>query len=130
MRDLRCFLFGEAEKGPLCIPKVCKSVEELFVHFGQPPKESGGIFFAIQALYLGREVVYYRVKEEGYSFEDYFKGFMLLKEKQFGEEFAAIFLPGVGSRAILDEATPISNELKSFLVINHSDFYDYLTDFE
>ncbi len=130
MRELRCFLFGEAEKGPFCSPKLCKSLEELLAVFGQPPKESGGIFYAIQALFLGREIIFYRVKEEGYSFEDYYKGFLRLKEKEFGNELSAIFLPGVGSKAIIDEVTPISSELKSLLVINHKDFYDYLTDLD
>ncbi|MES2122361.1 MAG: hypothetical protein V4492_06245, partial [Chlamydiota bacterium] len=64
---LKIFLFGEAEKGDYCTPFVCKSLPQLADTFGNPPEESRGLMYAVQAILYERELIYFRVKEEGFS---------------------------------------------------------------
>ena len=75
------FLFGEAEKGDFCTPLVCKSFPQLAETFGNPPEESLGILYAVQALMFDRELIFFRVKEEGFSISDYMRGIKLLEKK-------------------------------------------------
>lgn len=74
------FLFGEAEKGDFCTPLRCKSLPHLAETFGNPPEESLGILYAVQALMFERDLIYFRVKEEGFSIQDYMQGIHLLKK--------------------------------------------------
>ena len=53
-------LFGESEKGRFHYPYFCKSLYQLADIFGNPPKDSLGLAFAIQALMYERFVIYFR----------------------------------------------------------------------
>ena len=123
-------LFGEAEKGDYQKPSLCGSVEQLLDLFGNPPIDSKGIFYAIQALLYQRSLLFFRVKEEGFSYEDYAFGLNLLKKQTLIPEFQAVCLPGVGSSEIIDAMEPICKIYHSLLIINESDFYDYLTEIQ
>ena len=124
---LRIFIFGEAEKGNYHIPICLHSLGQLLDHLGHPPKESLGIEYAVQSLLSAREVLFYRVKEEGFSHEDYIQGFSLLKNEGNTLNPSAICMPGVGDAELIDALSPICQKLRALLLISEKDFYDYLT---
>lgn len=122
-------LFGESEKGALETAYYCRSLRELFEYLGEPPNETQGLFFAVQTLLLGTPIIYFRVREEGISLEDYFFGLHLLRDASTTFiRLQAIFLPGVGSRELIDEGVTLCRERQSLLIVREADFYDYMTD--
>jgi hypothetical protein len=123
------FLFGEAEKGDYCTPHLCRSLPQLAETFGQPPEDTMGLFYAIQSLLYNKDIVYFRVKEEGFSLQDYKKGLRLLKVKESIPILSAIFIPGIGDHEIIEEVSDVCQVHKSLLVISQKDLYDYLTSF-
>lgn len=126
--DFRIALFGEAQKGDFQAAYLCKSVEELAHHLGEPPNtESKGISYAIQALLYKRDVIFFRVHEEGFSTQDYLRGLSLLENRKLVPSVTAICLPGVGNTQIIDATAPICQLHRSFLILTEKDLYDYLT---
>jgi hypothetical protein len=123
----RVFLFGEAEKGEFCTPHLCKSLPQLAETFGNAPEESLGILYAVQALMYERELIFFRVKEEGFSVPDYMRGIRLLENKTAFPDLAAICMPGVGDAEIIDATSPICSLYRSLLITTEKDLYDYLT---
>ncbi len=121
------FLFGEAEKGELCTPLRVRSLVELAEQLGNPPDESIGIDYAVQTLLYKRELVFYRVREEGFSKEDYLRGVKLLYNYGNKTRLSAICLPGVGDREVIEAIAPICKKMKTLLVLSEKDLYDYLT---
>jgi len=121
------FLFGEAEKGDFCTPMHCHSLVQLVETFGHPPEESKGILYAVQALLYDRELIFYRVKEEGFSMHDYMRGLRLLSNRDIPLTLNAICMPGVGDASIIDASQAVCQVHKSFLIIDEKDLYDYLT---
>ena len=121
-------VFGEAEKGELKTPIFCTSLLDLFVHLGHPPKESLGIEFAIQFLEKDRDLIFFRVSEEGFLIEDYLAGFAVLEKKALPLKIGALCLPGVGDPTILEAAAPTCLAHRSLLLISEKDLYDYLTN--
>src|SRR5689334_20016091 len=96
------FLFGEAEKGPYCSPLRCCSVSQLYDQLGNAPPQTEGISYALQALMLDLDLIYFRVQEEGYSTNDYMEGFHLLRKKEKPTTLTAIGIPGVGDSTIVE----------------------------
>ncbi len=121
------FLFGEAEKGEFCTPHLLKSLPQLAETFGNPPEESDGIRYAVQALLLERDLFYYRVKEEGFSIADYMRGLKLLENRDAYTELSAICMPGVGDPEIIDATNSIITLHKTLLITSEKDLYDFLT---
>jgi hypothetical protein len=121
------FLFGEAEKGDFCTPLLCRSLPQLAETFGNPPEESLGIPYAVQALMYDRELIYFRVKEEGFSISDYMRGIKLLSNKEAFRNLAAICMPGVGDAEIIGATSPICSIYRSLLITTEKDLYDFLT---
>ena len=124
---IRIFLFGESQKGEVCTPLRITSMIQLSEQLGNPPDESIGIDYAIQTLLYDRELIFYRVREEGFSKEDYLRGVKLLYNHGDKLRPAAICLPGVGDRQIIEAIAPISRKLASPLILSQKDLYDYLT---
>ncbi len=122
------FLFGEAERGEFCTPHVFRSLFQLAESLGNPPEESLGIEYAVQTLLHNHTLIYYRVKEEGFSIPDYLKGLKLLMHTEADLGLAAICMPGVGDATILDVSTEVCTVHKSCLIVNERDFYDFLTN--
>ncbi len=122
------FLFGEAEKGEFCTPLICRSLPQLADSLGNPPDESQGILYAVQALLYERELIFFRVKEEGFSTQDYMRGLKLLQNKETLSPIAAICMPGVGDMEIIQATSPVCSLHKSFLILNEKDLYDFLTN--
>lgn len=121
------FLFGEAEKGDFCTPFICKSLPQLAETFGNPPEESLGLLYAVQALMFDRELIFFRVKEEGFSTPDYMRGIRILANKDAFHNLSAICMPGVGDAEIIDATSPICSIYHSLLITTEKDLYDYLT---
>lgn len=122
-------LFGEAAKGDLDTAYFCKSVEELFHYFGEPPPETKGLYYAIQTLLYQKAILYFRVREEGLSIKDYLFGLHLMRDYASKiPHVGALFLPQVGAKAIIDEGLFFCESNHSLLLIEESDLYDYLTD--
>lgn len=120
-------LFGEAEKGPFQTPHLLKDLPQLVDLLGQPPPESEGLFFAIQALLFQRELIYFRVEEEGFGYADYLSGLKFLRDREKVKTLQAICMPGVGDRKILDASQSLCHIHKSLLITTQKDLYDYLT---
>lgn len=127
MKRQGIFLFGEAEKGEFCTPLVCKSLPHLAEAFGNPPEESLGISYAVQALLFERELIFFRVKEEGFSVRDYMRGIRLLKNREHFQGLSAICMPGVGDAAIIEATHPVCTLRSILLITTEKDLYDYLT---
>ncbi len=118
-------LFGEAEKGSFEKPVLIRELPQLVDRLGNPPTESEGLFFAVQALLYQREVLFFRVAEEGFSKHDYFLGLRHLEKRD--KEIHAMCLPGVGDEEILAASQHLCLQYKSLLITTQKDLYDYLT---
>jgi hypothetical protein len=121
------FLFGEAEKGEFGIPLSCNSLSELLNSLGNPPTESQGMHFAIQTLLYKKELIFCRVKEEGFSKKDYMSGITQIRKRRLESSLQAIFIPGVGDQKIIEATMDICSLSQSLLVLTEKDLYDYLT---
>ena len=120
-------LFGETERGQFKTPYKCHSLDQLVDYFGNPPPDTHGIEFAIQALSFKYELIFFRVKQEGYSTDDYLYGIKYLEQRYKESTLDAIGLPGVGDYEILDATINLINRFKTILVISEKDLYDYVT---
>ncbi|HSX37236.1 MAG TPA: hypothetical protein VLE95_00205 [Chlamydiales bacterium] len=118
-------LFGESEKGQFKKPYILQELPQLIDLLGNPPQDSEGLFFAIQALLYQREIIYFRVQEEGYSQCDYLSGFKYLETVK---RLDALCLPGVGDADILAAIQPICDIHKSMIISTQKDLFDYLTN--
>ena len=122
-------LFGESEKGDFHSLLNFSSLGTLAETLGNPPEGSYGLHLAIQTLLFNKELIFIRVKEEGFSFKDYMRGLHLLKEHEKLKEVSAICMPGLGHKEIIDEAFHYCNKFGSLLITTEKDFYDYLTSY-
>lgn len=120
-------LFGEAEKGEFRTAYYCQSLEQLDEFFGNPPPNSKGLYYAVQALLFKRQLIFFRVPEEGFSTQDYLSGVRLLEQQKLIPQLDAICIPGVGDPEVLNAVHPICQQYHSILITNEADFYDFLT---
>lgn len=123
-------LFGEAEKGDFYSLLPFNTLSHLAETLGHPPDGSYGLHLAIQTLLFKKEVVYIRVKEEGFSLKDYMKGLDLLQDSEKGKGIKAVCMPGVGDVEIVERALNFCNKSGSILITKETDFYDYMTEFQ
>jgi hypothetical protein len=117
-------LFGEAEKGQFKKAHVLRELPQLVDAFGNPPGDSQGIYFAVQALLYRRELIYFRVEEEGFSLDDYYFG---LKHLSGVKKLQALCMPGIGEPEIMEVSKNICEKHSSVLITSQKDLYDYLT---
>ncbi len=121
-------LFGEAEKGEFQKGYSCQTLPQLADFLGNPPKNSLGLYFAIQALLFKRKIIFFRVKEEGYSLNDYFAGMQQLLTFRELTRLEAVGIPGVGNHEIIQALNPICHRYHSILCITEMDFFDYMME--
>jgi len=127
MRELAPIaMFGEAEKGRYERIYFCETVPQLHDHLGQPPEESRGIYYAVQALLYEFPLLYIRVREEGFSHEDYLMGLRLLEDHAPQIDFHALFAPGVGDPEIIDGMATLCGKDR-ILITTEPDLFDYLS---
>lgn len=120
-------LFGEAQKGSFNQLFHIKSLEELSDTFGEPTEDSVAINFAVRTLLSSQELIFLRVKEEGFSFKDYINGIQLLDVATSNLNLSAIFLPGIGDYQIIDATFKLCEKRGSIFISTPQDLYDYLT---
>lgn len=125
--SLAIALFGEAERGEFTKGYQIESLEEMQDLLGNPPPESRGLFFAIQALHYYRSLIFFRVQEEGFSLPDYMQGLTLLEKSPLIKSISAICTPGVGNSEIIEAIIPICHLHRHVFITNEADFYDYLS---
>lgn len=121
-------LFGEAEKGDYRTAYFCHTLAQLLENLGHPPPFTQGMFYAVQALLYHRDLIFFRVREEGFSHQDYLTGLHLLERDQSPTTISAICLPGVGDTEIIEAVAPVCATHHSVLITNEADFYDYLME--
>lgn len=121
-------VFGEAERGCFQTAFFCQNLEQLEGHLGNPPEDTFGIHFAIQSLLYDRNLIFFRVKEEGFSSTDYLKGLHQLENQHLFSNIKAIGMPGVGDGEIIQASESFCNQYNSILVTSEADLYDFLTD--
>lgn len=120
-------LFGEAEKGDFSTGYLCNNIASLVEYFGNAPRDSVGLYLAVQALLYRHNILFFRVQEEGFSEQDYLRGLNLLSHQSMVPRIEAIGIPGVGSSRIIQAATPICRIYHSVLLTREADLFDYLT---
>ena len=98
-------LFGESEKGDFGHPYLCESLPQLVDYLGQPPAMSQGLHFAVQALMYHQALLFFRVREEGFSTQDYYYGLRLLKDQEKVPDLGALCMPGVGDVEIIQASS-------------------------
>ena len=124
----RVVVFGEASRGDLHTPYRPRDLLELEALLGHPPGQSLGLYFAVQTMLFERDLIYFRVEEEGYSLCDYYAGLRLLVRTQpLRQGIAAVSLPGGGAEEILEAASPLTEGDRAMLIMSERDLYDYLT---
>ncbi len=121
-------VFGEAERGSFHNAFFCQNLGQLESNFGNPPQNSAGINLAIQALLYNRNLIFFRVKEEGFSSDDYIKGLYQLEKQHLFSNIKAIGMPGVGDKKVIGASEEFCNIYNSILMTSEADFYDFLTD--
>jgi hypothetical protein len=120
-------IFGESKEGPLHTFIHLRSLPHIVESFGNPTETGLGIHLAIQALLFQREVLFYRLEEEGFQKDTYELGCHLLEKHPKKEELTAIALPGVGDTLILSFAQKVAAPIGALLLITAKDLYDFTT---
>lgn len=126
--DFTIALFGEAERGEFQTAYFCENLTQLDEFFGNPPGESRGLFYAVQALLFKRKLIYIRVAEEGFSTQDYLAGLKLLEKQELIPHINAICTPGVANQEIYNALKPLCELYHCILITSEPDFYDFLTN--
>lgn len=128
MEPFTIALFGEAERGEFRTAYFCQSLPQLVDYLGNPPPESKGLYYAVQALLYHHQLIFFRVREEGFSLQDYLLGLRLLETDELLTKISAICIPGVGDSEIIRVVTPVCKVNHSILITTESDLYDFLTE--
>ena len=119
-------LFGESEKGTFRHPYLLTSLPQAALTLGNPPIGSFGLHFAVQTLLYDRNLLFFRVEEEGFAPKDYMAGLSYLKQ-QSALLPIAICLPGASDCLIINETIDLCKKMGSFLIMTEKDLFDYLT---
>lgn len=127
MHSFTIALFGESERGTFQRAHHCDSLQQLVDHLGNPPPDSRGLAMAVQALMYERRLLFFRVAEEGFSSDDYYRGLRSLEKGEVVPNLAALALPGVGDPELLEACHGICRIYHSILITTERDLYDYLT---
>lgn len=121
-------LFGEAERGQYRVPYIFSNVVDLWEQVGSAPPGSFGIHLGVQILLYRFPLLFFRVREEGFSMQDYFEGVWLLKTKFPPSQILAVGIPGVGNKELIDCMEGVCEKSHALLILRESDFYDYLSE--
>lgn len=120
-------LFGEAEKGAFHTGMLLSTLPQLEDSFGNPPKGTQGLYFAIQSLLFNYQLIFFRVREEGISHPDYFIGLKALAESDLLEDVLALGIPGVGDHEVIQAALPILVcQQHPILITTEADLFDLI----
>lgn len=126
MKNYLVALFGEAEKGSFQTLTYIQTISQLMDIFGNPPEDTLGIPLAIQTLLYKRELIYFRVQEEGFSSKDYLSGIKQLENCAQAQHLCAICMPGVGDHTIIDASFKLCEKRGSIFITSPQDLFDLL----
>ena len=127
MENQTIVLFGESQKGEFETAYYCETLPELEEFLGNPPPATMGLHLAVQALLYHFNLIFFKVREEGYSYQDYFLGLRLLQSQRSFSHLAALGIPGVGNHEIIQVFTPFCSMHHTVLIMSESDLFDYLS---
>lgn len=121
-------LFGESEKGDFHRGHYCTSLDQVVDTLGNAPPDTQGLYYATQVLLFRKDLLFFRVHEEGFSQSDYFEGLEYLQEHLLPEipPLAAICAPGVGNEEIIEDILSLCSLYNSVFITNEADLFDYL----
>ena len=130
MKERTCTVatFGESGKGEFRTAYFCHDILQLYEKIGEPVEGAAAIDFAVQALLQRQNVIFFRIAEEGFSEEDYLAGLRFLGNTDLVQGVNAVYLPGVGTERVIQQAIEVCELHNSILVMNEADLYDYMTD--
>lgn len=117
-------LFGEAERGAFHTPHLCCSPLDLLTQLGS--SNNKGILMAMQGLLSGYNVLYFRVKEEGFESDGYSYGLQFLLGLA-DISIMAVALPGVGTPSTIRAFHELCQQRNSILITTDQDLYDLST---
>lgn len=121
-------LFGESEKGIFHTAYHFSSLIQLVDSLGNPPPDTQGLYYATQVLMHEQDLLFFRVQEEGFSYEDYMEGLNWLHQSQTSQQqLAAFCAPGLGNEELVDSIIKLCNVYHSIYITNESDLFDYLS---
>ena len=120
-------IFGESKEGEFHKFLFLKTLPDLAEALGEPTETGLGVHIAIQSILSNRDVLFYKVKEEGFHADHYLLGFKQLENEFHSTPLAAIALPGVSSANILELASSLCNQHRSIILFNEKDLYDLMT---
>ncbi|MDD6309452.1 MAG: hypothetical protein PUA53_00235 [Chlamydia suis] len=120
-------VFGEAEKGSFDAGYLCSSLTDLHTNLGHGRDSPSGISLAVRAIMQGYNILFFRVKEEGFFIDSYFFGLHFLSTQSPPTNIIALALPGVGDYNIIEASLALCRRLKSILLFSDQDLYDFLT---
>lgn|SRR3989338_4363988 len=118
-------IFGESEKGEYEKFYPIADLAEAFEILGSPPKETEALQFSLQILGASQPILFFRVKEEGFSFDSYAKGIELLKVNSGPFTIQALFMPGLSDPNLIEKAREACEKHQAVLLITDKDFQDY-----
>ncbi|MFA6501345.1 MAG: hypothetical protein WCT85_01005 [Parachlamydiales bacterium] len=119
-------LFGESEKGRYNYTYFCSNLVQLAEFLGNSPENSTGISFAIQSIMYEMDIIFFRVSEEGFSYDDYMFGLETLQNEPKIKKLNALCLPKVSNIEIINSLDPICKKFKSIIITTQKDLFDYL----
>ena len=82
----------------------------------------------MQVLLYKYDLIFFRVKEEGFSLADYYFGLRLLERSDLATRLTAICIPGVGDHEIIEATHKVCHQRHSLIITSESDFYDLMTN--
>lgn len=127
MKPCAIALFGEAEKGEYHTGYFCTDLQQLADTFGNPPPGTRGLYLAVQTLLYHYQLIFFRVQEEGFSVPDYLHGAETLMDSPLVQQVAAIAVPGVGDKEVVQAFHPLLVAYHQILIADERDLWDYLT---
>lgn len=118
-------VFGETEKGTFETFYTIQSLDEAFEKLGSPLPNTEALQFSLQILGAHQPILFYRVPEEGFSFDAYAKGLHEIRDHPDSYPIQALFMPGLSDPKLIDEAKQLCEMQKAILLITDKDFQDY-----
>lgn len=118
-------VFGEASRGVWGQMSSCSELLDLYQIYGEPTEGSLGLYWAIQALLKGKECLYWRVRQESLSLEDYHLGLNQLSSLSL-ETWEGLFLPNMSESSVIEHAAAYCRQKQKLLLMDPLDLQDWL----
>lgn len=118
--------FGQTSKGRFGQPYYLKNAKSILSILGKVPEDTLGMPFALEMLKAHKDILFFRVAEEGLSLDDYLRGLQFLKKNCIQKRLLGIYLSGCFDKEVVSLAVRICNWHKSILLATQKEMIDYL----